>query len=59
MFQENLKVVRYVVRSPVKTRHWEAILCSTGKAVINTSMLTIEIMSNLKVILYVIIIFMM
>lgn len=48
-FQQNLKVVQHLIHSPVKARHWEAILCSTGKKVMKTATLTIEIMTNLKV----------
>ena len=51
-FQQNLELVQYLVHSPVKARHWETILCSGGNKVINTNVLTIAMMINLKVSLY-------
>lgn len=49
VFQQNLKLVRYLVDSPVKARHWETILCSSGDKVMKTALLTIKTMNNLKV----------
>ena len=48
-FQQNLELVQNLVQSPVKARHWETILCSSGNKVINTNVLTIVMMINLKV----------
>ena len=48
-FQQNLELVQYLVQSPVKARHWETILGSSSNKVINTNVLTIAKMINLKV----------
>ena len=48
-FQQNLELVQYLVKSPVKARHWETILGSSSREVVNTNVLTIAMMINLKV----------